>query len=122
MDGIRRSGTQAAKPDNLLGYGIPHFDRASKILNPILAIEPSKNSGIKVYPNPASFGQSIHIEHTDSSLYQLEIISLQGTVIQTLTNITLQTEIFLPPFISGKYYFRFTSTTGIQTIPVNLNL
>lgn len=122
IEGIRRSGTQATKPDNYLGYGIPHFDRASKIINPILAIEPSTTKGISVYPNPASFGQSIHIVHSESSLSQLEIISAQGAVIQTLTNITPQTEIFLPPFISGKYYFRFTSTTGIQTIPVNLNL
>ena len=122
MDVIRRSGNQSTKPDNFLGYGIPNFDRASKIINPILALEPSAKDRIGVYPNPASFGQAIRIESPFNSNLQLEIISSQGAVIQTLTNLTSQSEIFLPPFISGKYYFRFTSATGTQTLPVVLNL
>jgi subtilisin family serine protease len=28
MDYLRRSGSQAARPDSLLGYGVPHFQRA----------------------------------------------------------------------------------------------
>lgn len=122
IDVIRRSGNQATKPDNFLGYGIPNFDRASKIINPILALEDSSKERILVYPNPVNFGQAIRIDSPFHSNLQLEIISPQGAVIQTLTNLTSQSEIFLPPFISGKYYFRFTSTTGTQTLPVLLNL
>jgi subtilisin family serine protease len=122
IDIIRRSGNQSTKPDNFLGYGIPNFDRASKIINPVLALEPSATDRITVYPNPVSFGQAIRIESPFNSNLQLEIISTQGAVLQTLTNLTSQSEIFLPPFISGKYYFRFTSATGTQTIPVALNL
>ncbi len=53
---IRKSGSQALKPDQLLGYGIPHFDRASQLLSPILGNEPD-HFGIQVYPNPVTLGQ-----------------------------------------------------------------
>jgi subtilisin family serine protease len=122
MQGIRKSGTLTISPDNLVGYGIPHFERASKIINPILGNEPQRVENIKIFPNPTSIGQVIHIEHQSKSALNLEIITTQGAVIQTLTDIHKKAEIFLPPFVSGKYYFRFTSNTGIQTIPVLLNL
>jgi len=121
MQALRKSGTLALKPDNFLGYGTPHFDRASQIINPILGVEPVINQSIRIFPNPVAAGQAIHIEHQSKSL-SLEIISSQGAVIQSFTNITPISEISLPPFISGKYYFRFTSDSGSQTIPVLLNL
>jgi hypothetical protein len=46
-----RSGTQAEKPDNLIGYGIPNFFDA--YYGEILAIERRlENISWKVYPNP----------------------------------------------------------------------
>lgn len=46
-----RSGTQAEKPDNLIGYGIPNFFDA--YYGEILAVEESpENISWKVYPNP----------------------------------------------------------------------
>jgi hypothetical protein len=122
MQGIRKSGTLTLNPDNLVGYGIPHFERASKIINPILGNEPQRVENIKIFPNPTSTGQAIQILHQSTSVVNLEIISPQGAVIQTLTNIPPKAEIFLPPFVSGKYYFRFTSDNGVQAIPVLLNL
>jgi serine protease AprX len=121
MQVIRQSGTIATKPDNLLGYGIPSFVRASKIINPILNNEPEILLDINIFPNPLSTGQSIRIKHPYNASLQLEIISIQGTVIQTLSDVPSNMEIFFPPFISGKYYFRFTSDKGRQTIPVLLN-
>jgi hypothetical protein len=122
MQGIRLSGTIASKPDNYLGFGIPNFERASKIISPILSAEPKQLSEIWVFPNPLSTGQQLHIKHPYTYSIQVDIISPQGTVVQTLSNIPSSLEIFLPPFISGKYYFRFTSEAGSQTIPVLLNL
>jgi hypothetical protein len=116
------SGTLAMNPNTNLGYGIPHFDRASKIINPILAIEPQVNHSIRIYPNPITIGQSLRIEHQKKTPVNLEIISPQGAVVQILSNLPEQSEISLPPFVSGKYYFRFTSETGIETLPVMLNL
>lgn len=122
MRALRMSGTLAMNPNTNLGYGIPHFDRASKIINPILAIEPQVNHSIRIYPNPITIGQSLRIEHQKKTPVNLEIISSQGAVVQTLNNLPEQSEISLPPFVSGKYYFRFTSETGIETLPVMLNL
>jgi hypothetical protein len=122
MQGIRLSGTIASKPDNYLGFGIPNFERASKIISPILSTEPKQLSEIWVFPNPLSTGQQLRIKHPYPYSIQVDIISPQGTVVQTLSNIPSSLEIFLPPFISGKYYFRFTSEAGSQTIPVLLNL
>ncbi len=122
MQGIRLSGTNATKPDNNLGFGIPNFDRASKIISPILGTEPNPLPEILIYPNPLATGQQLHIKHAYTKTLQVDIISPQGTVVQTLNNIPSTLEIFLPPFISGKYYFRFTSEAGSQTIPVLLNL
>lgn len=122
MRGLRMSGTLAVNPTFNLGYGIPNFDRASKIINPILSLEPHQTSSIRVYPNPISVGQSIHIEHAQNMPVNLDIISTQGAVIQTLTNLPKQSEISLPPFVSGKYYFRFTSESGIEILPILLNL
>ena len=122
MRALRMSGTLAMNPNTNLGYGIPHFDRASKIINPILAIEPQVNNSIRIFPNPITIGQSLRIEHQKKTPVILEIISPQGAVVQTLSNLPEQSEISLPPFVSGKYYFRFTSETGIETLPVMLNL
>jgi len=122
MRAIQLSGTLATNPNVNLGYGIPNFDRASKIINPILGTELEEKSSIRLFPNPVSTGQNLHIEHQIKSTLTLEIISSQGAVLQTLTNLPQQLEISLPPFVSGKYYFRFTSESGTETLPVMLNL
>ncbi|KAA9325229.1 S8 family serine peptidase [Adhaeribacter soli] len=44
IDLLQRSGTQASKPDNNLGYGIPNFQRAFQLSYP---------TDIVVYPNPS---------------------------------------------------------------------
>lgn len=122
MVGIRKSGTLASNPDNLIGYGIPNFLRAKNLINPILGTEPYLRESIQVFPNPTSSGQAIQIAHKSSFPLNLEIISPQGAAIQILNDIPEKSAIFLPPFVSGKYYFRFTSNTGTQTIPILLNL
>lgn len=119
---IRKSGSQSASPDNLLGYGIPHFDRISQMLNPVLGNElPTKNK-FEVYPNPASIGQKIHVSTTGTQSGSLEIINNQGVVVQTLNFRQSAFDFFPAPFVSGKYYFRFTIENQIQVIPVLLNL
>ena len=122
MKAIRLSGTLALSPNSNLGYGIPHFDRASKIINPVLGNEPVIHNAIQIYPNPVSLGQGLHIHHQKKSAVNLDIVSPQGAVIQSLSNLPEQSEISLPPFVSGKYYFRFTSESGIEIVPVLINL
>jgi serine protease AprX len=122
IQGIRQSGTQFSKPDNFLGYGIPHFERANQILNPILGSEPLLNQSIQVSPNPVAFGQRIQIKSSTISTIKLEIINSQGVIIQTLSSTVPDFDFFPAPFVSGKYYFRFTTENQTQVIPVLLNL
>ena len=118
---IRKSGSQALKPDQLLGYGIPHFDRASQLLSPILGNEPD-HFGIQVYPNPVSLGQKIQVNTGQNTAGKLEIINAQGAIVQTLSFQQAEFDFFAAPFVSGKYYFRFTIGNQSKLIPMLLNL
>lgn len=119
---VRKSGTQASKPDQLLGYGIPHFDRISQLLNPVLSIETKEKSTFKVFPNPASVGQRIRIFTDGTPTGTLEIINTQGTIVESINFRQAEFDFFAAPFVSGKYYFRFTFGNQVKVIPVFLNL
>ena len=121
MDAIRKSGNQASKPDNLLGYGIPNFLKATTILNPILGVEPVNELSIRIYPNPVKVGEKINIDLPGEMEMKLEIFNAQGTMLKTLSLKQIHEEIFLPPLSSGKYYFRFMGANSSQTIPVLYN-
>lgn len=51
LDAIRKSASQSAKPDNFIGYGVPHF-RA--VVNYLEAI--AQDNDFEVFPNPFSEG------------------------------------------------------------------
>jgi len=121
MDAIRKSGNQASKPDNLLGYGIPNFLKATTLLNPILGVEPIRELSIRVYPNPVKIGEKINIDLPEEMDLKLEIFNVQGIILKTLFLKQTHEEIFLPPLSSGKYYFRFKGDQSSQTISVLYN-
>ena len=122
IDAIKKSGNQFTKPDNLLGYGVPNFLKATTFLNPILGVEPQKNIAIHIYPNPVSIGEKINIDMAEDMQMKLEIFNAQGVMIKTLQIKQTHEEIFLPPLGSGRYYFRFLGADISQTIPVLYNL
>ena len=119
---VRKSGNQASKPDQLLGYGIPHFDRISQLLNPVLGVETQEKSTFKVFPNPASIGQRIRVFTDGSPTGTLEIINIHGAIVESINFRQAEFDFFAAPFVSGKYYFRFTIGNQIKVIPVLLNL
>lgn len=119
---VRKSGTQASKPDQLLGFGIPHFDRISQLLNPVLSVETQEKSTFKVFPNPASLGQRIRVFTDGAPTGTLEIINTQGTIVESINFRQAEFDFFAAPFVSGKYYFRFTFGNQVKVIPVLLNL
>jgi subtilisin family serine protease len=119
---IRKSGTQSSKPDQLLGYGIPHFDRVSQILNPILGNELPTNTRISIYPNPASLGQKIQVNTGGVDQGTLDIINMQGAIVQSISFQQAEFDFYVAPFISGKYYFRFTIRNQVSLVPMLLNL
>ncbi|RPD45780.1 T9SS C-terminal target domain-containing protein [Hymenobacter sediminis] len=54
---LQRSGTQAATPDNALGYGIPNFARAYNLANPgtpLAATAAAARQDLFIYPNPTN--------------------------------------------------------------------
>jgi subtilisin family serine protease len=119
---IRKSGSQASKPDQFLGYGIPHFDRVSQILNPILGTELPVQNLVKVYPNPASIGQKIQVKTGGIDGGILDIINMQGAIVQSFSFQQTEFDFYMAPFVSGKYYFRFTIGNQVSLIPMLLNL
>ena len=62
-DALRRSGSQYSKPDDQLGYGIPNFERASAIANPLipLAVDPDPIP-LLIYSNPFSDNEPLRIQ------------------------------------------------------------
>ena len=119
---VRKSGTQASKPDQLLGYGIPNFDRANQIVNPILGNELPVENRFHVYPNPVAAGQKIQVSTGGITQGTLDILNAQGAIVQSLSFQNTEFDFFVAPFVSGKYYFRFTHGNLVTVIPVLLNL
>lgn len=60
---LRRSGSQYSSPNNELGYGIPNFERASAIANPLipLAADPALLS-LSIYSNPFSDSEPLSVQ------------------------------------------------------------
>ncbi|WP_128544959.1 S8 family serine peptidase [Larkinella soli] len=59
---LRRSGSQFAKPDNELGYGIPNFERASAIAE--------ESYSLLIYPNPFTSADRITVQWNEIPLHQ----------------------------------------------------
>lgn len=52
MQTIKKAGSQASKPDNSLGYGIPTFDRAFDLAPKPSGLQERRDDLVKIYPNP----------------------------------------------------------------------
>ena len=79
---LEQSGSQFSKPDSLVGYGIPNFEKAEVYLrtNSSVTLDLPKNWTIS--PNP--FSQSLFIKKQGSAMNQtteIHIYSLQGTCV-----------------------------------------
>ena len=112
---ILKSGSQFSRTDMLLGFGIPHFDKASSAMERILGN--SAEPDFRIYPNPVNPGSAIHISLPFPSA-QLEILNSAGIVVYTFQMAQSDATIYLGPFVSGKYYFRFTTESTSLTKPV----
>lgn len=118
MNGIRKSASQSSNPDNNLGYGIPNYEKALPLIDPILSIEPTHFQEISVYPNPAMLGQKISLKRELETPLQVEILSPFGQEIIQFEWKTNFKEIYLGPIQIGKYYVRFTSEFDQKVIPI----
>ncbi len=109
MDAIRASASQAADPDNLLGYGIPNF----KAVVNLLEQEPQENV-FEVFPNPvlADTFTIKPFDPTQVTTCRIELVSSQGQVLYNADaafswlNRTFTAN--LSPLAAGLYYLRIS--------------
>jgi hypothetical protein len=102
----------------LRGFGIPNFEKASSLMELILENEPT-HSAISIFPNPISPGSPLHI-NMPSKKADVEMINSFGEIVHSFHLDQSESSIYLGPFISGKYYFRFTTESTTQTLAVLL--
>ena len=114
---ILKSGSQFSRTDMLLGFGIPTFDKASTTIELILGN--LEEQTLRIYPNPVNPGDAIHILIPFNSA-QVEILNSSGIIVHTFHLAQSESTIYLGPFVSGKYYFRFTTESTSLVKPVLL--
>jgi hypothetical protein len=119
MDAIRKSGNQASKPDNLLGYGIPNFNTAYTVLS-LGEINFPSNESLHVYPNPVVKGNSINAYYFSKSKEKIQIIltDAAGRMIiseSTIANVGYSS-IQLPKLYNSGMYF-----LNIQSENINIS-
>jgi subtilisin family serine protease len=114
---ILQSGSQFSRMDMLLGFGIPTFDKASSAMELILGN--SEEPTIRIYPNPVNPGDALHFSIPFKST-QVEMLNSSGIVVHTFYLAQSESTIYLGPFVSGKYYFRFTAESTSIIKPVLL--
>lgn len=113
---ILKSGNQFTAPDMLRGFGIPTYDKASELMELILGNEPSGFS-ISIFPNPVSPGSPLRIKMPFEKA-AVDMLNSAGEIVHSFHLDQSESSIYLGPFVSGKYYFRFTTESTVQTTPV----
>jgi subtilisin family serine protease len=114
---ILKSSSQFSRTDMLLGFGIPTFNKASTAIELILGN--SEEPSISIYPNPANAGEALHIIIPFKSAL-VEIRNSTGMLVHNFYLDQSESTIYLGPFVSGKYYFRFTTESTSIIKPVLL--
>lgn len=115
---LQRSGSQAAQPDSLLGYGIPSAQRAEEIIRrdyAPLAVEPSSGLTATLYPNPAhdevvlDFGQNQIPESTE-----IQLLSVTGHVLRRQFSASSETKAHLSvsTLSAGFYFIKIVTPEG----------
>ncbi|HOX82864.1 MAG TPA: S8/S53 family peptidase [Chryseolinea sp.] len=110
MNAIRQSASQAANPDNFIGYGIPNYQAAVNYIE-----RQSQENIFEVYPNPIQSG-SVFIQPYDPnevSSCRIQLISATGQLVYddeiSFSWINLSTAIDVSPLSSGLYFLRIFS-------------
>jgi serine protease AprX len=73
INNLRKSGSQYAKPDKLLGYGIPTLPK-------ILAVQEEISSFYKVYPNPTKAEITVELNDFSNKNYEAILMDVSGRV------------------------------------------
>jgi serine protease AprX len=111
IDYLKKSASQAEKPDSLLGYGIPDFDRAAALVESDMK---NAQETCRIWPNPAtdnSLTLWINPRFKNETL-TVQIFDATGRLIdtQTISRAAMQNILSLKPvLVRGTYIIRVTS-------------
>jgi subtilisin family serine protease len=117
---LRETGSQAAEPDTLLGWGlISAIDAYNYIMNNVdddnLAISPASFQLLKVYPNPVNGQATAVVELDRAGLYVLSVNNILGQRVQSqhiqLVKGTNRIPFNLSAYHSGQYYITVSNDT-----------
>ena len=113
IDFLIRSASQYARPDSLLGYGIPHFVRASLLVGQ----EEKREENFFVYPNPLAEGVDPQVWLGNLPRTQRYTATLSDASGNQLWSAALRDELTPVPFRAlasapGIYFIRLTSEGG----------
>ena len=113
-DVIIRSADQAASPDNLKGYGVPHFGAIREY------IETSQEDDIFVTPNPTSTSVKITARNPDSNPVEVSVFDTQGKLLSSgtvyLNGPNAPTEYDVSYMAAGIYLVKVKSSSFLKTI------
>lgn len=73
MDNVRKAGSQADKPDKILGYGIPNLYK-------ILGVQAEVANFFKVYPNPTNKEITLEMNDFSGKNYEAILMDITGRV------------------------------------------
>lgn len=122
---IEKSSSQFFNPDLQLGYGIPNFEIAYRILSET-PFEPSSDKAISIYPNPASNFININFYENFNEIIFTLYNPMGKTIYSQKLNINGRISVSLPVqnlqiSNSGIYFIRIDSQSGsyVQKIYIN---
>lgn len=101
---VRETASRFSNPTNQLGYGIPNFEQA---YNNLLSVsDVNAETAISIYPNPTKGLVNVQSE---KAIQSLELISVEGKVIQKNLN---STKIDLNGLPNGIYFLKVELSNG----------
>ncbi|HEV7349896.1 S8 family peptidase [Telluribacter sp.] len=117
---LKRSGHQASRPDNFLGFGVPSAQRAEDIVMQEFAplgTEPGALSTVTLFPNPVTeeiYLNSDVLPAAPSGTYQ--VLNVAGTILLEIKETTRPVaSIPVKQLPSGLYFLRITTPGQVRT-------
>jgi serine protease AprX len=117
---LQSSGSQAANPNNTLGYGIPNFVTAYNLAhpnNPLSAGTADPAEQLALYPNPGRDEELfLHLSPAfRTGLVQVRLFDARGTLVRELQLTPAAADVRLPTLSLAKgIYTCLVSTDSVQ--------
>ncbi|MCS7298095.1 MAG: S8 family serine peptidase [Bacteroidia bacterium] len=109
-EALLRSADRASAPDNTYGYGIPHAEKALKILQ---ALKPSSAPILQLYPNPASSHLTLFLADGELGWYNLEVYDTNGrSVFRSVYRGMTEISIPIQAWNKGAYFVQLIPYQG----------